>query len=150
MSYRRALLVRWSRRDRLAVLVVAVTVAFLTGTTLLLLAAGGQVAVAAEDYGSAATATFHDDPAAARAAAGPDGVVLPVANATVDGDPVTLVGVPDGADAAVRTERPLRPGGGTTGGELSAPTELSFEGVGGSTVAGWRVSRLSPLAHLRR
>jgi putative ABC transport system permease protein len=23
-------------------------------------------------------------------------------------------------------------------------------GVGGSTVAGWRVSRLSPLAHLRR
>jgi ABC-type lipoprotein release transport system permease subunit len=132
VSYRRALLVRWSRRDRLAVLVVAVTVAFLTGTTLLLLAAGGQVAVAAEDYGASGTATFHDDPAAARAAAGPDGVVLPVANATVEGDPVTLVGVPDGADAAVGTERPLRPGDGTTGGELSAPTELSFEGVGGS------------------
>lgn len=42
MSYRRALVTRWSRRDRLAVLVVAV--AFLTGVTLLLLAAGVQTA----------------------------------------------------------------------------------------------------------
>ena len=32
MSYRRALLTRWSRRDRLTVLVVAVTTAFLVGT----------------------------------------------------------------------------------------------------------------------
>jgi ABC-type lipoprotein release transport system permease subunit len=132
MGYRRALLVRWSRRDRLAVLVVAVTVAFLTGATLLLLAAGGQVSVAAADYGAPGSATFHDDPAAARAAAGPDGVVLPVANATADGDPVTLVGVPDGADAAVATERPLRPGDGTTSGELSVPTEVTVRGSGGT------------------
>jgi ABC-type lipoprotein release transport system permease subunit len=130
MSYRRALLLRWSRRDRLAVLVVAVTVAFLTGTTLLLLAAGGQVAVAAADYGSAGTATFHDDPAAAREAAGPDAVVLPVANATVDGDPATLVGVP--GDVALATERPFRPGDGTTSGELSAPTEVAVAGADGT------------------
>ncbi|MEF8841314.1 MAG: FtsX-like permease family protein [Haloarculaceae archaeon] len=130
-GYRRALLVRWSRRDRLAVLVVAVTVAFLTGTTLLLLAAGGQVAVAAADYGSSGAATFHDDPGDARAVADPDGVVLPVANATVDGNRVTLVGVPGGTDASLGTERPLRPGDGTTSGELSAPTEVTVEGSAG-------------------
>ena len=130
MSYRRALLVRWSRRDRLAVLVVAVTVAFLTGATLLLLAAGGQIAVAATDYGSSGSATFHGDPADARAAAGPGEVVLPVAEVTVDGDPATLVGVPTGVD--VGAERPFRPGDGTTSGELSVPTEVTFEGSAGA------------------
>jgi ABC-type lipoprotein release transport system permease subunit len=124
------MLVRWSRRDRLAVLVVAVAVAFLTGATLLLLAAGGQVGAAAADYGSSGTAMFHDDPAAARAAAGPGGVVLPVANVTVDGDSATLVGVPGGLD--VGTERPFRPGDGTTSGELSVPTEVTLEGTDGS------------------
>lgn len=40
LSYRRALVARWSHRDRLAVLVVAVTVGFLVGTTLLVLGDG--------------------------------------------------------------------------------------------------------------
>jgi ABC-type lipoprotein release transport system permease subunit len=133
VSYRRALLVRWSRRDRLAVLVVAVTVAFLTGATLLLLAAGGQIAVAATDYGSSGSATFHGDPADARAAAGPEEAVLPVAEVTVDGDPATLVGVPAGVD--VGAERPFRPGDGTTSGALSVPTEVTFEGSAGTVTA---------------
>lgn len=77
MSYRRALLTRWSRRDRLAVLVVGVTVAFLVGTTLLVFAAGAQTATIAAQFDSPGSVTAHDTPAAARAS-DPDAVVLPL------------------------------------------------------------------------
>jgi hypothetical protein len=40
VSYRQAILFRWSRRDRLAVLVIAIIVAFLVGTALLIVAGG--------------------------------------------------------------------------------------------------------------
>ncbi len=52
MGYRQALLRRWSRRDRLAVLVIAVTVAFLTGATVLLFAVGAQTASVAAEFDS--------------------------------------------------------------------------------------------------
>jgi len=39
VSYPRTLLFRWSSEDRLAVLLVAMTVAFLVGTTLFVFAA---------------------------------------------------------------------------------------------------------------
>ncbi|MFC7008370.1 hypothetical protein [Halalkalicoccus salilacus] len=42
MSYRRILVSRWSRRDRFAIAMVALTVAFLTGSTLLVLTASAQ------------------------------------------------------------------------------------------------------------
>jgi hypothetical protein len=92
MSYRRALLTRWSRRDRLAVLVVAVTVAFLVGTTLLVFAAGAQTASIAAQFDSPGSVTAHETPAAA-AASDTDAVVLPLdtANGT------TVVGIPANA-----------------------------------------------------
>lgn len=92
MSYRRALLTRWSRRDRLAVLVVAVTVAFLVGTTLLVLAAGAQTASIAAQFDSPGSVTAHALPDAARAS-DPDAVVLPLGR--VNG--TTVVGVPPNA-----------------------------------------------------
>ena len=79
MSYRRALLFRWSREDRLAVAVVAVTVAFLVGTTLFVFAASTQTATLAADFESTGSATYYESTAEAEAAAPPDAVVLPVA-----------------------------------------------------------------------
>lgn len=60
MGYRRALVLRWSRRDRLAALVVALSVAFLVGTTLVVLAAGTQTAGMAAEFGSTGHVTHYD------------------------------------------------------------------------------------------
>ncbi|WP_101297147.1 FtsX-like permease family protein [Halegenticoccus soli] len=95
MGYRRSILFRWSRRDRLAVLVIAATVAFLTGTTLVVFAAGAQTSAIAEEYDSDGTVTRYASVEEARAAAGPDGVVLPSARVEIgDGTTHTVVGVP--------------------------------------------------------
>ena len=89
MTYRHALLTRWSRRDRLAVLVVGVTVAFLVGTTLLVFAAGTQTAAIAAQFDSPGSVTVHESPAAATAS-DPDAVVLPLGRA----NSTTVVGIP--------------------------------------------------------
>jgi cell division protein FtsX len=99
VSYRRALLFRWSREDRLAVAVVAVTVAFLVGTTLFVFAASTQTATLAADFESTGSATYYESTAEAEAAAPPDAVVLPVAAVTgPDGTNTYAVGLPDGTD----------------------------------------------------
>jgi len=85
MGYRGALLRRWSIRDRLAVVVVTVTVAFLTGTVLLVLAAGTQAAAVAAQYDETAAATVHDSPETARSVAGPGDIVLAARFRTPDG-----------------------------------------------------------------
>jgi ABC-type lipoprotein release transport system permease subunit len=92
MSYRRALLTRWSGRDRLAVLVVAVTVAFLVGTTLLVFAAGAQTATIAAQFDSPGSVTAHDSPTAARAS-DDAAVVLPLGRANGS----IAVGIPPNA-----------------------------------------------------
>lgn len=92
MSYRRTLLLRWSRRDRLAVLVVGLTVAFLVGTTILVLAAGSQTAAIAAEYGTQGAVERYDTVAEARAATPAEGAVLPVATAErPDGRTVKVV-----------------------------------------------------------
>ena len=77
MTYRRALLGRWSRRDWLAVLVVGVAVGFLVGTVLVVTAAETQTTTIAGEYTTAGTVTTHDSVAAARSAAGPNATVIP-------------------------------------------------------------------------
>ncbi|MEF8825475.1 MAG: FtsX-like permease family protein [Haloarculaceae archaeon] len=99
MGYRSLLLTRWSRRDWLAILVVAVTVAFLTGTTLLLIAAGDQTAQVASNRDSPGSATYYGDIETARAAVGADRTLLPVAAVTNGSTRTLLVGVPDKLDA---------------------------------------------------
>jgi len=95
MGYRSALLLRWSRRDRLAVVVVAVAVAFLVGATLLGVATGTQARGLAADYAADGEVAHYPSVDAARAAAGPDRAVLPAATITVEGYERTVVGVPD-------------------------------------------------------
>lgn len=86
MSYRRRLLVRWSTRDRLAVLVVGLTVAFLTGTVVLLTGASAQVVGIAAEYGTSGSVVFVES-----ADAGADGAVVSVAPATTQGGESTRV-----------------------------------------------------------
>ena len=95
MTYRRSLLTRWSRRDRLAVLVVATVVALLVGSTLVVVTAADETTRLAAHLNSTGTVAAYDDPAAARATAPADALVLPTATATLDGEPVTVVGVPE-------------------------------------------------------
>lgn len=97
MTYRRQLAFGWSQRDRLAILVVAVTVAFLVGCVLLISAVGAGPIEMAGDYESPGTATVVEW----EGDAGERGTkaILPVAEATrSDGTAVTVVGVPNTND----------------------------------------------------
>jgi ABC-type lipoprotein release transport system permease subunit len=146
MGYRRALLVRWSRRDRLAVLVVALTVAFLTGTALVVLAVGTSTAGIAADLDGVGTATHYDSVAVAQTAAGPGDVVLPLAEVTVDGARTTVVGVPEGASLPAEADVSLRAGEGTTLATLSEPASHRLVGASRAVPVSVspRVARSSP------
>lgn len=93
MGYRNALLFRWSRRDRLTVVVVAVTAAFLIGTVLLLFTAVTYSETFAEPLANSGTVTYHDAESGLPET-GEDVTVLPTATATTDGTDVRLVGIP--------------------------------------------------------
>ncbi len=135
MTYRRVLLTRWSRRDRLAVLVVAVTVAFLVGTALLVVAAGDQTATIAGEFGTTGTAERYDSPAAARGAVPTGAAVLPIATANAsDGTPVTVVGRTDPGrqlDGEARIDL-FGAGDGVTRGTLENPREITLTGTAGA------------------
>ncbi|RRJ29464.1 ABC transporter permease [Halocatena pleomorpha] len=79
MGYRRTLLTRWSRRDKLAILVIAVTIAFLTGTALVVAAVSTQTTSIAQEYGTDGTAAHYDSVARAHEAAGVNALVVPMA-----------------------------------------------------------------------
>lgn len=135
MGYRRALLGRWSARDRLAVLVIAVTVAFFVGSVLVVFAAGAQATAIAAEFDSPGSATGFDSPAAARAAAPAEAVVLPVAAVRLpDGTTTTVVGVPRDAERTVgRRDISLRPTpGAPTWGTLAATKRVTLTGRDGT------------------
>jgi ABC-type antimicrobial peptide transport system permease subunit len=93
MGYRKSLLFRWSRRDRLTVIVVAVTAAFLIGTTLLLFTAVTYSETFAEPLSNSATVTYQNG-SQAPAAIDNETIVIPMAEATIDNRSVQLVGIP--------------------------------------------------------
>ena len=93
MGYRNALLFRWSRRDRLTVVVVAVTAAFLIGTVLLLFTAVTYSETFAEPLANSGTVTYHDADGGPPDAGG-NVTVLPTATASANGTEVRLVGIP--------------------------------------------------------
>ncbi len=106
MSYRRTLSLRWSREDRLAVLVIAVTAAFLVGTVLFVVAAGDRTAEIAAGLESPGSATYYGSTGAAAAAADPGAVVLPVAEVTGPAGVSTYaVAVPPGTNRTFGTRR---------------------------------------------
>ncbi|WP_435068281.1 FtsX-like permease family protein [Haloplanus sp. C73] len=94
MSYSWALLSRWSTRDRLAVLVIAVTAAFLVGAVVVLLAVSGQTTAMAGDHGADTAVSLTTTPEAAVE----DGTAFPLATVRVDGERRTVVGVPEDAE----------------------------------------------------
>jgi ABC-type lipoprotein release transport system permease subunit len=127
VSYRRTLLFRWSRQDRLTVLVVAVTVAFLVGTVLFVFAAGSQTAAIAAELDSPGSATYYGSAGAAETAADGEDVVLPVAAVTdPDGDRTYAVGVPPDTDRTFGERRLV--GDGPTRGSLEAPATHRLDG----------------------
>ncbi|WP_336339224.1 FtsX-like permease family protein [Haloarcula brevis] len=96
MGYRNALLFRWSRRDRLTVVVVAVTAAFLIGTVLLLFTAVTYSETFAEPLANSGTVTYHEAENGPPDASG-NVTVLPTATASANGTEVRLVGIPPDA-----------------------------------------------------
>ena len=101
MSYARVFLRGWSRREWLTVLVVAITTAFLLGTALLLASAGAYTETLEDDLSSTATVAEYDSLEAAQAAAEEGDVVIPLARATVNGESVTVAGIPADAPAVL-------------------------------------------------
>jgi ABC-type lipoprotein release transport system permease subunit len=130
MGSRRALLLRWSRRDRLAVLVVALSVAFLVGTALVVIAAGAQTTAIAAGYGSDGHVSLHNEVEDAQAVAGDAGVVLPFAEATTpDGTRTVVIARP----AASSFARDLGLAGeGVSRGTLTSAMDVTLEGDAGA------------------
>ncbi len=137
MSYRRLLLTRWTRRDALAVLVVIVTVAFLTGVTLVVLAAGTQTTSIAKEYGAGGHATYYDSVGLARTHANGDALVLPVASVTKpDGTSALVVGVSCQQATAFRKGSrysvPCPPNSGLSSGHVASQTTQHVAGTAAS------------------
>ncbi|RRJ29462.1 FtsX-like permease family protein [Halocatena pleomorpha] len=94
MSYTRALLTRWSRRDQLTVLIIAATVAFLIGAALLLSAASTQTAAIAGSDSSSMVVHQYNSTTSARQNATENDLVFPVSTVQYHGKSHTMVGVP--------------------------------------------------------
>ncbi|WP_396611647.1 FtsX-like permease family protein [Haloferax sp. S1W] len=120
MGYRRALSFGWEKRDTLAVLVIALTVSFLVGAALLGVALGNQTTTISDEFG---TGYGIEHTSAAPGATQSDSVAtLALVHATVDGEPVTIVGVPDDAPTLTVRDQSV---------SLPAPAEGTLAVVGG-------------------
>lgn len=107
MTYLRVLVGRWSRRDRLAVLVIALTVALLVGASLLVVAAGDQTRSLAAEHEGNASVVGYDSVDRASQDAGPDDVVLPTATAVgPEGDTRRIVALPADTPALGLPDQP--------------------------------------------
>ena len=133
MGYRRALLTRWSRRDKLAVLVIAVTLAFLTGTTLVVAAVSTQTTTIAQEYGTDGTAVHYDSVTRAQAEAGADTLVVPTATVTLpNGETRYVVGISKQQATTFETDSgvslPPPPSAGVTSGTRKTAGKRRFGG----------------------
>ena len=129
MGYRRSILTNWSRRDRLAVLVVGVTVAFLTGTALLILAVSSQTTALAAELQSPGVVTHYDSVESAQAAASPHAIVLPTAQVRTSNGTTTVVGVPNqGTQQALLSKLGVKPPDHTTKAGISKKQSIRLQG----------------------
>lgn len=131
MTYARTLVSRWTRRDWLAIAVIALTMTFVFGTSITVLASSAAIQGEVERLDGLETAVFTEDTARPGS-----GVVLPVAAVTdEDGRAAVLVGVPDEAVALTSTfdEATLEPPpSGTAIGDRQAAGSKQFTGPSGS------------------
>ena len=141
MGYRRSVLRRWSRRDWLTVVIIAVATAFLVGTTLLLLTAGMHAATVSGDLETSTTATYHESVNDAEQAASDEAIVFPVAVVSDEtGAEHTVIGIPPDApnelaDATTSWEPATIPPPSepqTVHGPVSEEQEMQFEGQRGT------------------
>lgn len=122
MSYHRALVTRWSVRDRLAILVIAVTAAFLVGAVVVLLAISGQTTAMAQEHSAETAVSISGSPPTDDST----DTTLPLATATVDGSTRTVVGIPSegalGVEPPDGVAGPLSTDGATLAGNESTVT----------------------------
>ncbi len=128
----------------LAILVVVVTVAFLTGATLVVLAAGTQTTTLAEEYDAGGQATYYETMAEARAAADDDALVVPIASVTEpNGTSAVVAGVPCERAREFREKTdysvPCPPDAGATSGAVESMTTRHLDGANAS-----RTVRIAP------
>ncbi|WP_049972838.1 ABC transporter permease [Haladaptatus cibarius] len=138
-TYRRPLLTRWSRRDRLTILVVAVVVALLVGTTLLLLSVGTEAESVSNQFSDSMTVRHFDSVATARNHTSQSSILLPTATDSRNGTDHLLIGVPPDAprvlsnySVAWRTARLPPPPETGVKGAVEQPTTHRFETDDGS------------------
>lgn len=89
MSYPRTVVTRWTRRDWLAVAVIALTVTFVVGTAVTLLATSSQIEGEIQRLDALERAEYQ-------AEAGGGAAAMPVAEVTVNGSATRLVAPPSG------------------------------------------------------
>jgi ABC-type lipoprotein release transport system permease subunit len=130
MTYRRALVFRWSRRDWLAVLTIAVTVAFFVGVALLVVAMGAQTATLAGDKGTTGSATYYNNTDLSPESAPDEAVVISVARVETSNSTAYVAGVPVDARDNRFGERQLAPGDGPTLGTASNSRTDTLVGTG--------------------
>lgn len=99
VGYARLLLTRWSRRDRLAVVLVALTAVFLVGASLMLVATTETIDRQIAAFDADATVEYHTDDRDPDVPS--EALVLPVAEVTIDDTSTTVVGVPPAAAGPV-------------------------------------------------
>lgn len=87
--------------------VIGVTVAFLTGSALLFVAGTGQTQDIAADFDTPGYATGYDSVEAAQSDH-PDAAILSTAQVQLDGSSVRVLGVPSEANATIATATPSR------------------------------------------
>jgi hypothetical protein len=114
----------------MAVLIVALAVAFLIGTTLVVIAAGSQTSAIAAEFETPGHVTVHDSVEAAQRAAPADGLVLGYAEVTKPGGMTTLV-VARPSERSSITDLGLR-GSGVTLGKAVSSTPVTLTGSSGS------------------
>lgn len=142
MNYTRALLTRWSRRDRLAVLIIAITVAFLVGATLLVSAASTQSAAVAGGASNSMDVHRYPSSEIAQQNAAENDLVFPLTTIRYNGANHTVVGVPANAPSelsalSVSWRRATIPAPPDTGirGAVSTPTHQRVQTNSGTRVS---------------
>ncbi|WP_363465042.1 ABC transporter permease [Halogeometricum borinquense] len=94
MGYRRVLSFGWARRDTLAVVVIALTVSFLVGAAVLGVALGDQTTTIAAEYET--SYGIYETP---QDGSSSTALALTLAETTLDGQRVPVVGIPRDASA---------------------------------------------------
>lgn len=105
MSHRRQLLARYSRRDRLSMVVIGVSIAFVTGSALLLVSATDQLQAIAADFDTTGYVTGYQSVEIAAQSAS-RGSIFSIATVPINGTNATVLGVPPGANETIAAAMP--------------------------------------------